>query len=398
MAEAGVIELLQELVALPSVNPVHCPDPKVANERRMAEYVGRYLERLGFRLAWDEMSAERCSVIGVYGPDQPRHTLLLEAHLDTVDVSEMRIPPFTGEIREGRMYGRGTCDTKGPMAAALQALQPARLEALAAAGVRLIFAGALGEEHGNLGAVRLAEQGLGADAAIILEPTELAIVHAHKGVMWFEVELEGETGHGSDPAKGRNAIVAMTRFMRWLEETLPSGAPPDGTAPLGPPTLNFGRIEGGAAINIIAGRCRLEVDRRLVPGEDPEKLIGTIRDYLDGLQSEGAIRAYRLRPAKVGLPFLTPRDAGLVAGLGAAIRGEGREPSVVTASWYSDAGAFSQTCREVVVFGPGSIAQAHTSAEFIELDELLAAQRILERYLTSLAQAMKGHDAGTGIS
>ena len=381
-----VVECLQQLVALPSVNPEHTRDPEIANEFRVAEFLAEYLSEKGFQIEWDRATPERPNLIASYGPAAPVRTLLLEAHTDTVGVEGMVISPFDPRIENGRLHGRGSCDTKGPMAAALCALTPERLERLAQAGVRILFVGAFGEEKGNLGAERLVEQGVGADAAIILEPTDLNVVHAHKGALWVELTLSGELAHSSEPTKGLNAINAMADLLGWLQTRIAADCERHGDAALGSPTLNVGRIEGGMAINIVPHHCRVEIDRRIVPGESPDDFLQPLEQQLEQMKLEGRIRAYTLKIIKAGMPFITDPAAPLVCQLRQAIESSGRPAEVTTAAWYSDAGAFGMTCKEVVVFGPGSIAQAHTKDEYIDIEELIAGQQVLEQFLDAFAE------------
>lgn len=383
---AEVVECLKQLVALPSVNPEHTHDPDIANEFRVAECLAGILSGKGFDIKWDRATPERPNLIASYGPESATRTLLLEAHTDTVGVEGMSIPPFDPVVENGRLHGRGSCDTKGPMAAALCALSKERLDRLATADVRVLFVGAFGEEKGNIGAERLVEQGLGADAAIILEPTELAVVHAHKGALWVELTLSGELAHSSEPAKGLNAINAMSSLLGWLQERIERDRARHIDSPLGPPTLNVGRIEGGMAINIVPHHCRIEVDRRIVPGELPDDFLQPLEQQLEHMKLDGQIRAYTLKVIKAGMPFITDPDAPLVCKLTSAVEQTGRSPHVTTAAWYSDAGPFGMTCKEVVVFGPGSIEQAHTKDEFIDIDELIAGQQVLEHFLDAFAE------------
>lgn len=383
---AKVVDCLQQLVALPSVNPEHTQDSAIANEFRVAEFLASHLSEKGFQIEWDRAIAERPNLIASFGPDHPTRTLLLEAHTDTVGVDGMAIPPFEPRVENGRLHGRGACDTKGPMAAALCALSTDRLERLAAAGVRILFIGAFGEEKGNIGAERLVEQGVGADAAIILEPTDLHVVHAHKGALWVELTLSGELAHSSEPAKGLNAINAMADLLRWLQARIAADCEQQGDAALGSPTLNVGRIEGGLAINIVPHHCRVEIDRRIVPGESPDDVLQPLEQHLENMKLDGRIRAYTLKVIKAGMPFITDPQAPLVRKLTQAIEKAGRLAEVTTAAWYSDAGPFGKTCKEVVVFGPGSIAQAHTKDEYIEIEELVAGQRVLEHFLDAFAE------------
>ncbi len=384
MTQLNAIELLAELVRRPSVNPAHTQDEGIANEFRVTDFLADLLEQKGFALEWDRATHERASVVARFGPAQPRFTLMFEGHTDTVGVAGMEIPPFDPQIREGRLYGRGACDTKGPIAAALTALTPDRMKRLADHGIQLIFVAAFGEEKGNLGAERLVEHGLGADAAIILEPTEGALVYAHKGALWYELTLTGEPAHSSDPAKGLSAISATAELIQWLQTDILRDQANGQDQALGPPTLNVGRIEGGVAINIVPQHCRLEVDRRMVPGEDPAVILQPLEAQLEQMKLSGRIRAYTLKVVKAGLPFITQTGAPLIQQLSRAIADVGEPVQLTTAAWFSDAGPFAQTCREIVVYGPGSIHQAHTKNEFIELDALQTGQRVFERYLDDL--------------
>jgi acetylornithine deacetylase/succinyl-diaminopimelate desuccinylase-like protein len=369
-------------------------DPAVMGEERMAKFLAKCLEEKGFRVVLEEQAPGRPNVIGTYGPEDAAHDLLVEAHLDTVSVRNMTVDPFAGEVRDGRLYGRGACDTKGPMAAALAACEPRVLAGLAAAGCRVTLVGAVDEEKGAEGAAHLARtRRVTAHEAIVLEPTDLDLVRAHKGVYWFEVVTEGVTAHGSNPASGLSAIRGMETFMSWLREHLDLGQDP--TAPFEQATLNIGRIEGGSAVNIVPGSCRIEADLRTVPGTDHGEVAGHIRSGLKALQEEGAISGFRLQTIKECPPFATAEDCPLARRLGAACRAEGKEPKVAGTGWFSDAGPLAQVCGDVLVFGPGSIEQAHTPDEFIEIEALVRGARILRRFLESTADELAARAPST---
>jgi acetylornithine deacetylase/succinyl-diaminopimelate desuccinylase family protein len=380
MAVDTLKDLLTQLVAIPSVNPDHTDDAAIAGEARLAGFLAERLERLGFRAQLDGRVPGRPNLVAEYGPADARRTILLESHMDTVGVSGMA-QPFAAMVRDGRLHGRGTCDTKGPMAAALHALEPRILERLATAGCRVIFAGAMGEETGNIGAAQLAAAGLRADQAIILEPTELAIVHAHKGALWMEIEVRGVAAHGSNPGRGVNAICGMSELIGFLQQQS-AGDQALRNPVLGSPSLNIGTIRGGTAVNIVADRCVIQVDRRALPEEDPETILERIRAQLALMQKTGRIASHELRILKSGAPFQTSADSGLVRELAAACRSAGVEPKTEGAAWYSDAGPLADVCRELVVFGPGSIAQAHTADEFIDLDSLQKGSAIIRGFLS----------------
>ena len=385
MSELSLVDLLRKLVSIPSVNPMLADDPAIGTEKPLAEFMAGFLERRGFRVDWIEPISGRPNVVGRFGPANPKRTLLIESHLDTQGIHGMVVPPFGGEVREGRLYGRGACDTKGPMAAALMALTPALLNRLAAAGVQIIYVGAVGEEKGNVGAEQLVDLEIGADEALILEPTELAIVHAHKGAMWFEVEARGRAAHGSNPSLGVNAIRGMMQAIAAIEADVAEAQRRPPHPLLGQATVNIGLIRGGSSINIVPDRCVVEVDRRTLPGEDNAAILRRVREQLSGLVESGALTGWDVRAIKDGTPFETTPESRLVQRLAAACRHAGEPGRTEGAAWYSDAGPFARTCREVAVFGPGSIKQAHTVDEYIELASLEKGCAILVDFLNRLA-------------
>ncbi|HMP73636.1 MAG TPA: M20 family metallopeptidase [Kiritimatiellia bacterium] len=378
-------QLLRELVSIPSVNPLLADDPDIAGEARLGSFVARWFDERGFRVSEATLTPGRPNVMARRGPEAPRMTVMFEAHLDTQGIHGMTVEPFAGHVVDGRMYGRGACDMKGAMAAAMTALDdPERLERLEAAGVAILFVGAIGEETGNEGALELAGMRVGADFAIVLEPTDLNLVRAHKGVAWMEVELVGRAAHGSVPEQGRNAIEGMMEFLDRFRAMDEVRFPPAHSL-LGCPTLNVGKIWGGTSINIVAERCRVGLDRRMLPGEQVEEIVALAQAVVDEVVEAGYALEGSARLLKSGIAYETKADAELIDRLGAAIEAEGVARVVRGAGWYSDAGPFSRTCGEVVVFGPGSIDQAHTADEYIELEEVAKATRILARFLDHLA-------------
>ncbi len=390
MAEHLVEELLAKLVEIPSVNPAHSADSSVTGERRVADFIAGYLSHRGFRIDWLEKTPGRPNLIASFGPDDPKYTVLLEAHLDTVGVDSMTVAPFDPQIRDGRMYGRGTTDTKGPLAAALRALDRERLCALADAGCRIILAGAMGEETGNEGAFQMAEHGIRADEALILEPTEMQLIHTHKGTLWFQVEIQGIPAHGSNPELGRSAILAMQRVMESLNRQIEDDQRRSNDPVLGMPTLNVGMIRGGTALNIVPEKCVIDVDRRTLPEEDTRAIMRRIDVVLAKLKSTGEIRAGQLRLIKDSPAFSTPPEGRLIRRLVKCCADAGVNAKPAGAAWHSDAGALSAVCGETVVFGPGSIKQAHTSDEFIALEDLRRGAECLRRFFEALAEDVKG--------
>ena len=387
MVDRKLVSLLEQLIAIPSVSPEYAEDPAAAGEAKIAGFLAGVLARTGFKIELDEVAPGRPNLIASFGPDKPRKTLLFEAHMDTVGVSGMTRPPFKAVYEGNCLYARGACDDKGPMAAAIAALSRDMLDKLAASGVRIVFVGVMGEETGNIGAVRLVEKNVSADQIIVLEPTELSIIHTHKGMIWLRVEVGGLAAHGSNPDRGVNAIAGMAHVMQFLHERIAEDQQARHDPVLGRPTLNIGMIRGGYAVNIVPDSCSIEADRRTLPGEDEAEIIERIRGGLVELQGEGRITSHAVRVIKLGRPFRTSEECGLVKTLKQGFARAGREARMEGAAWYSDAGILSRVAPEVVVFGPGSIKQAHTADEHIDLDDLQAGCDILGRFLECVAES-----------
>ncbi len=378
--EPGLLELLQLIVRIPSVNPMDEDDPEVCGESRMGSFFAAYLRVRGFRVEEQDVEPGRPNVVGTIGPEDASRTLLVEAHLDTVSVRGMTVPPFAAEVRDGRLYGRGACDMKGPMAAFLWTLQPDLLSAIAASGKRLVVVGAMGEEQGCEGIQVLVDGGrLSADEALVLEPTELNIVHAHKGAFWVRVHVEGRSGHGSNPAGGISAIAGMTRFIERLEKSIEDL--PIESSVLGRPTLNVGKIVGGSGVNLVPGTCTIEIDRRTLPSENHAEILEGMRAELEALKTEGRITGFEIEAIKDSRAYQTATESGLIHRLSEACSDQGVTPRCAGTAWYSDAGPLAQVCSETVVFGPGSIKQAHTPDEYIDLVELQKGADILAAFL-----------------
>lgn len=381
MNSSSASELLRQIVAIPSVNPALSDDEAIRGEGRIVEWLEPWFAAKGFRTERVGATPGRPNLLARFGASAPKKTILFESHLDTVGVNGFQGDPFALREEGGRLYGRGACDTKGPLAAFMAALDAEVLGALAESSVQLVWLGAIGEETGNLGAEEAVAAGVRADECIVLEPTELRIVHAHKGVCWFTVATRGRAVHASDPARGDNAILKMPAVWRLLEEATADAAKAFSGATLGPPTISVGTIRGGAATNIVPDRCEIQVDRRLMPGETAARVLDDLRSRLAAIPGGVDIALM-----KEGLPFHTEVGAGLVRRFGAALEAAGQLPAWEGAAWCSDAGELSTVSTETLVWGPGSIAQAHTVDEFIERSSLEAGRETLRQFLLAAAR------------
>ena len=373
----NVVELLQDLVAIPSVNPHGSPGTDQVGEQAMGEYVADFLRQLGADVALEEVEPGRPNVVASFQPEKPTAHLAFAPHLDTVSVAGMTIPPFDPAIRDGKLFGRGSTDTKGPMAAALWAVKEwAESPARARSRIHWTFLALMGEEAGNDGAHALAKQGFSSDLTLVLEPTNLGVVTAHKGALWLDITTSGLACHGSTPDRGRNAIYAMRRVLEVIEEKIIPALGKQAHPKLGSSTANVGTISGGSKINIVPDACRIEVDCRVVPGVVPEKLRAFFETELSAVVSGVEVRLQRFSP-----PLDTDEALPWVARLGHEARG------FTTAPWFSDASVLSGVRCPSVCIGPGSIAQAHTKDEFILLSDLEEGTDFFRRWIRAAEDA-----------
>jgi acetylornithine deacetylase len=286
----------------------------------------------------------------------------------------MEIAPFDPRLAEGRVFGRGSCDTKAGMAAAVEALERVLRRGSLRRSVLLV--GEADEELGSTGIREVLEHLADRPAWLLAtEPTSLRVVTRHKGVCHTRLVAAGHAHHASDPARGRNAIVALARAVLALQELgeqLGKRCDPR----LGCATLSPGVIAGGSAPNIVPAEASLLVDRRLLPGEDEASVRAEIEAVLRA-HGIGDVRVDWCRAEK--LPLLTPDDHPATRALRSALRGAGCADEPVVAAFGTDAGVAAGLGVPGVVFGPGDVAQAHTAREFVEVAQVETAVEVLTR-------------------
>jgi acetylornithine deacetylase/succinyl-diaminopimelate desuccinylase-like protein len=356
----SVAELLQALIRIPSVNPfaLDAASAPYVGELRCAQFIGEFLESLGAAVTLDEVEPDRPNVIGHFssnnGRGKPR--VLLAPHIDTVSVQGMTIDPFAAEIRDGRIYGRGASDTKGTMAAMLWALHELGPR-VADLNVDVTFVGFVGEENGQPGSKHFAKHRPDYDFAVVGEPTNLDVVYTHKGTTWLQVVARGKSAHGSRPELGENAILKLARALDHLDRTLTPILKTFSDPVLGHSTMNIGQCQGGSQPNIVPDKATARLDFRLTPGLAKRGLLDLLQEHLpDGIEIEGILQCNALA---------TDSAHPLVTTLAAA--GSGQK---VGAPWFCDAAHLAAVGIPSVAAGPGSIDQAHTEDEWIEIEAL----------------------------
>ncbi|MHB1308278.1 MAG: M20 family metallopeptidase [Limisphaerales bacterium] len=371
------VRLLCELIALPSVNPAFLPPghPR-AGEKRVGDFLTAVAARAGLEVDLREVFPDRFNLLArLTPPGRVRHRVWLVPHLDTVGADDAQFLPV---VRAGRVYGRGACDTKGSVASMLVALAAlATSTGRRPQGTEIAFAAVVDEENEQQGSRALAASGMKADLAIVGEPTRLQVITAHKGDMWLEIETRGRAAHGATPHLGRNAVHEAARVVDWIETKYAKQLRRRRHPLLGPATINVGSIAGGRQPNIVPDRCLITVDRRTLPGETD---VGVRRELDGGLRERGLSATVRSSKAAPCLPMETDPARPLVRNFMDAM-GQ-RQPQ--GAHYFCDASVLSRGGIPSVVFGPGDIAQAHTSKEWIATRQLARAARLLEDFLRGL--------------
>ena len=367
---------LAELIALPSVNPAFLPPRHPhAGEKRVADFLATVAARAGLEVQFQKVLAGRSNVIARLLPrNKIKRTILLAPHLDTVGADATRFIP---QRKNGRLHGRGACDTKGSVAAMLSALCELTNSKSRPRETEIVFAGLIDEEHAQAGSRALVKNKFKADLAIVGEPTKLQVVTAHKGSLWLEVETHGTAAHGAMPHCGKNAIHEMARIVDLLETDYAARLRKRKHGLLGTATVNVGVISGGAQPNIVPDFCRISVDRRTLPGETDANVRREITELLRVKNLSAKISSAKLAPA---LPLETNFKLPLVQKFMRCV-GQTKPLGV---HFFCDAAILSTGGIPSVIFGPGDIAQGHTADEWISLAELERGKNLLLRFLNSL--------------
>jgi acetylornithine deacetylase len=357
-----ITRVLQGLVRINSVNPVL--DPSAPGEREIAHFVGALMNEIGAEVRYHEPRAGRVSVVARLRGSKPGRSLMLNAHADTVDVGGMD-DPFSGEIRDGRLYGRGAFDMKGGLAAMLGAVK-ALADAGSPHGGEILLAAVADEEYASLGTEELVRH-YRPDAAIVTKPTALDVCLAHKGFAWFEVTTRGRAAHGSRYDLGIDANMRMGRVLAdldALERELRSRTP----HPLvGPPSLHAATLAGGSGLSTYAASCRLRIERRTIPGESREMVTDEVRRLLRRQVERDKSFQADFEVLLVREPFEVSEDAAIVRALTEASTAVlGRRPAYVGQTPWMDAALLAAAGAETVVMGATGEG-AHAKEEWVDL-------------------------------
>jgi acetylornithine deacetylase len=365
-----VATLLASLVSIPSINPSLVPG--APGEAEIARWVRGWLKERGVEAQLIDAAPERPSVIARVPGSGGGRSLMLNAHLDTVGVAGMG-DPFGARIGDGRLYGRGAYDMKGSLAACMLALVEIRPAGLAG---DVILTAVADEEHASLGVQSVLEH-VRADAAIVTEPTSLQVCVAHKGFSWHEITTSGVAAHGSRPDLGVDAIAHMGRVLERVEalQAELSGREPHPL--LGHASVHASLISGGQELSSYPAVCRLQLERRTLPGETSATVDGEFTAFLADLASQDNRFQAQWKTTLERPPFSVAHEAPIVQMLlSEATHVLGRKPEVIGASYWMDAAFLAQAGIPTVVIGPHG-AGAHAIEEWVDLDSVDQCRRVL---------------------
>jgi acetylornithine deacetylase len=375
MREQQVIDTLCDLIRINSVNPSYANGKP---ESGIQAYISSFFERAGIRVETQEIAPGRANVIAKLSGYDSKRVLVLEAHVDTAGIDNMSIDPFDPVIRDGAVYGRGACDTKGGLAAMMHAVLAIKEE-----GVQppcdVWLAATVDEEYSYRGVLRLCE-GLSAAGAVVAEPTDLRLVIASKGCLRWRVTVNGRAAHSSKPHLGVNAISRMARLIVALEDE-EQQLQLKRHHLVGTPTLNVGVIQGGAQVNIVPEECSMEIDRRLIPGE----ILSDVQARYESLPEQLRPMFPDLEVSQTTLlsdwPMETCVDSDIVQTAMRVLRKRNLNAEPTGVPFGSDASKLSRIGVPSIVLGPGSIDHAHTAAEFISTNEVVLAAYIYKELI-----------------
>lgn len=377
------IQLLRDMIAIPSVNPMraNCGE---AVERGMANFIENALARAGIDCERQTVVEGRDNVIGIVYGNQHQHPsngLMLNSHMDTVPVANMQINPFDPIMKDGCIFGRGSCDAKASLAAMLAATVH-----YANQSVRpndMVFAAMADEEFSFSGSWKLIEKQWPVSACVVGEPTCLQRVIAHKGIVRWRIVVNGKSAHGATPDRGRNAIYDAARLVLVLKDFADELGARRPHHLLNHATLNVGRVVGGQSINIVPDRCVIEVEMRLLPGEEASHVLEVCCNFVRQRVDEELQFTFEA-PYLIDPAMETSSDARIVTAVGEAREREiGEAGDLTGANYGTDGSKLSRAGIRTVVCGPGNIAQAHTDNEFVEIDQVRLATRTYSRLLSN---------------
>lgn len=381
--EKELLEILQGMVKIDSVNPYIGKGGK--GEFKIARYIGVCLAEKGLEVIFQEIKPNRANVIGILKGGDNGKSLMINGHTDTVGVDGMDIKPLNPRYENGKVYGRGSLDMKSGLSAMIMAAK-----AIVRSGVKLkgdvIFAFVADEEYKSIGTETLAKK-YSADAAIVCEPTNLEIGIAHKGFAWTKVEVFGRAAHGSRPDEGIDAIVKGGKVLSEVDNLANNILPQKKHPLLGSPSIHASLISGGTELSTYPDYCKIELERRIIPGEDYHTVADETEGFINKISSKDEqfkanFEVFFHRP-----PLEVSKDELIVKALEKAYNSVlKKEPKLTGLSYWTDAAILTQAGIPTVIFGPSGEG-LHAAVEYVDFDSVVATAKVLAEVIVEFCSS-----------
>jgi acetylornithine deacetylase len=369
----ALVSLMQALIHINSVNPLL--SSKGVGEADIAGYIGGYLKKLGLTVRYQNIQKDRINVIGIWKGTGGGPTLMLNGHTDTVSVENMTADPFDARIDDGKLYGRGALDMKAGVAAQISAVQT-----LIESGIKLkgdvILALVADEEYASIGTEAVVNE-YGADAAIICEPTDLQIIIAHKGFAWIKIDIFGRAAHGSLPHRGIDAIVKAGKLLTEIENYARTNLTRKTHPLLGSPSIHASLIKGGTELSTYPDYCKVQLERRNLPGEDRQVVTAEMHKLLQDIYSQdnqfkADLDVFFFRPA-----FEISPDQPIVQCVRRAFESTCYRAPKFEGMWaWLDSAILAQAGIPAVIFGPSGDGE-HAAVEYVDVESVITTTKVL---------------------
>ncbi len=377
-----VIETLSKLISINSMNPAFGGP----GEREIATWIREYFEQAGIEVWESEVTANRPNITARLPGRDCKRRIIFEAHTDVVSTNGMTIEPFEPRIEGNLLYGRGSVDNKGGVAAMMEALRTLKEENFTPA-CDVWLCATVDEEYAHTGVDHLVieqKEGPATVASVVAEPTEVRNIRANKGLVRWTIVTHGKAAHSAKPHLGVNAITAMAKVILAMEkdgEALAASAP----HPLvGPATCSIGLINGGVQVNFVPERCEIQIDRRMIPGEKADEVLAHYESLMDTVRAEYPdIDVEMLPPRLTDEAMETPADAEVVTTASRALEKLGLDPEPAGVPYGCDCTKLSRAGIPSIIFGPGSIDRAHGAIEYVEIDQVETATEFYREFIKS---------------
>lgn len=367
-----VVKLTQDLVKIPSHKFIE------NRESEVAEFIYNYCKKNGLEVEYQQVEGLRRNVIARLKGKGTGKNLIFNGHIDTVPPYEMEFDPFSAEIKDGYLLGRGCNDMKGAIACMITAMLNIKNKGIQLGG-DIILTAAVGEEEKSDGTEFVVKSGITADGAIVGEPANYGYALGHRGLEWLEIRIEGKIAHGGIPELGINAISKAAKLIRRIEEQLMPKLKERQNEWMGPSVMNFGLIKGGTQPSSVADSCIIQIDRRYLPGENVEGVIKEYQDIIDEIKAEDKeFKAEIIRMDSNLMdefdhaPLIAQPDSDIAKTVYNVLKEfVNKEPNIEKRRGWTDAGVLSTYGKiPTVVTGPGDLKYSHAKNEKIPVVDL----------------------------